>query len=256
MAYWVGSYDSTGANTAVKFVISGIKLLILALDFFAGNAAWSWAHDIMLANSDCECYITTHAWLTMNGTQYQRADAFGPDVYKMASAPYSNSSAEAWTTLGVRAWSNLFGIFGGHDVFGHRGPRRATEMTRSLGETRALALDRPGTWSPAWFWQHVPIQSASSRGQMVQQLFANSQTLDEGCDLALSKANGAGQVASVFLLSRRPALGLLEGRMISTHSGDWFESRSPAFPEGTSWSSSETLLFSVPFTGLQLDMLS
>jgi hypothetical protein len=91
---------------------------------------------------------------------------------------------------------------------------------------------------------------------MVQQLFANSQTLDEGCDLALSKANGAGQVASVFLLSRRPALGLLEGRMISTHSGDWFESRSPAFPEGTSWSSSETLLFSVPFTGLQLDMLS
>ncbi|MGO9515818.1 MAG: hypothetical protein ACLPND_02115 [Candidatus Korobacteraceae bacterium] len=35
MAYWVGSHDTTGANTAVKFVISGIKLLILAMDFFA-----------------------------------------------------------------------------------------------------------------------------------------------------------------------------------------------------------------------------
>src|ERR1035438_3314269 len=41
MAYWIGSHDTTGANTAVKFVISGIKLLILAMDFFAGNAAWS-----------------------------------------------------------------------------------------------------------------------------------------------------------------------------------------------------------------------
>ncbi|MGA7410221.1 MAG: hypothetical protein WBW33_07030 [Bryobacteraceae bacterium] len=67
----------------------------------------------------------------------------------------------------------------------------------------------------------------------------------------MSKASGAGQIASVFLLSRRPALGLLEGRMISTHSGNWFNSRSESFPGGTSWSDSETLLFSVSFTGLQ-----
>ena len=118
MAYWIGSHDTTGANTAVKFVISGIKLLILAMDFFAGNAAWSWAYDVMLANSDCECYITTHAWLTRNGTQFQRTDDYGPDTYAMAGAPYSNSAAEAWSTVGVNTWSNLFGIFGGHDIFG------------------------------------------------------------------------------------------------------------------------------------------
>ena len=120
MAYWIGSYDATGANTAVKFVISGIKLLILAMDFFAGNAAWSWAYDVMLANSDCECYITTHAWLTMNGTQFQRTDGYGPNLYSMAGAPYSNSAEEAWSTIGVNTWSNLFGIFGGHDIFGSR----------------------------------------------------------------------------------------------------------------------------------------
>src|ERR1700689_4321603 len=74
MAYWIGSHDNTGANTAVKFAISGVKLLILAMDFFAGNAAWSWAYDMMQANSDCECYVTTHAWLTMEGAQYQRSD--------------------------------------------------------------------------------------------------------------------------------------------------------------------------------------
>jgi hypothetical protein len=232
MAHWIGSYDATGANTAVKFVISGIRMLILAMDFFAGNAAWSWAYDVMLANADCECYITTHAWLTTSGTQFQRTDTYGPNVYSMAGAPYSNSAAEAWSTIGVNTWSNLCGTFSGHDLFG---------STNS---------DPSGTSSPPWFWQQVPIKSASPRGQTVHQLFANSQQIDAGCNLSMSKASGAGQIASVFLLSRRPALGLLEGRMISTQSGNWFGSRSATFPGGTSWSASETLLFSVPFTGL------
>jgi hypothetical protein len=243
MAYWIGSQDSTGANTAVKFVISGIKLLILAMDFFAGNDAWSWAYDVMRANSDCECYVTTHAWLTINGTQFERADSFGPQAYKMADPPYSNSAVEAWGNIGVKTWSNLFGIFGGHDVLSGRHVRRDESIRE---ETRPSV--KP---SPEWFWHQVPVQSDSSRGQTVQQLFANSQQIDELCGVSVSTANGAGQIASVFLLSRRPALGLLEGRMISTHSRDWFDSRSASFPDGTSWRASETLLFSVPFTGLQ-----
>jgi hypothetical protein len=227
MAYWVGSYDTTGANTAVKFVISGIKLLILAMDFFAGNAAWSWAYDLMLANSDCECYITTHAWLTKNGTRYRRTDGYGTDTYSMAATPYSNSAEEAWSDRGVSTWSNLFGIFGGHDVFSGEKPD-----------------------SPGWFWHRAPAKSNSSREQTVQQLFVNSQEIDRGCSVSVSEANGMGQVASVFLLSRRPGLGLIEGRMISTQSGQWFDARSASFPDGTSWSSSENLLFSVPFVGL------
>jgi hypothetical protein len=251
MAYWIGSYDGTGANTAVKFVISGINLLILALDFFAGNDAWSWAYDVMLANSDCECYITTHAWLTVNGAQYQRTDNFGPDIYKMANAPYSNSAAQAWSDRGVNTWANLFGIFCGHDLFEIPKSIRALEMAERLEETKALQFGPSRTPYPPWFWQQVPVTSKSSRGQTVQQLFANAQKLDERCSISASTASGAGQIASVFLLSRRPALGLLEGRMFSTHTGDWFESRSPSFPDGASWSASETLLFSVPFTGLQ-----
>src|ERR1017187_6512179 len=34
MAYWIGPHATTGANTAVKFGISGIKLRILSMDFF------------------------------------------------------------------------------------------------------------------------------------------------------------------------------------------------------------------------------
>jgi hypothetical protein len=232
-AYWVGSYDKTGANTAVKFVISGTKLLTLAMDFFAGNAAWSWAYHVMRKNSDCECYITTHAWLTTNGTQFQRTDTYGPTAYGMAAAPYSNSAAEAWSAVGVNSWSNLCGIFSGHDLIDSRN------------------TDPSGASVPAWFWQRVPVQSKSRRAQTVQQLFANAQQIDAGCSGSVSRASGAGQMASVFLLSRRPVLGLLEGRMISTHSGQWFEARSAAFPSGTSWNTSETLLFSVPFSGLQ-----
>jgi hypothetical protein len=225
MAYWMGSYDGTGANTAVKFVISGIRMLILAMDFYAGNAAWAWAYDVMLANPDCECYITTHAWLTATGTQFQRTDGYGPNEYSMAAAPYANSAAEAWGTVGVNTWPNLCGIFSGHDLV--------------------------GSAVPAWYWQRTPVKSASSRGQTVQQLFANSQQIDAGCSASQSLASGAGQIASVFLLTRRPAPGLLEGRMISTVTGNWFGPGPASSPVDTTWSASETLLFSIPFKGHQ-----
>jgi hypothetical protein len=227
MAYWVGSFDTTGANTAVKFIISRVKMLILAMDFFAGSAAWSWAYDVVLANPDCECYITTHAWLTAKGEQFQRTDAYGPNAYSMAAAPYSNSAAEAWETIGVNTWPNLRGIFSGHDICG------------------SPSSDPPVIDSP-WYWKKAPARSLSPGGQTVHQLFANSQQIDDTCSASVSQTSGAGQVASVFLFSRRPALGLIEGRMISTHSGDWFGSGS-AVSGGTSWSASETLLFSVPF---------
>ncbi len=232
MARWVGSFDSTGANTAVKFVISGIRMLILAMDFFAGSDAWSWAYNVMRANPDCECYITTHAWLTTNGTHFRRTDTYGPNCYSMAAAPYSNAADEAWNTLGVNTWPNLFGVFSGHDLMGSQNS------------------DPAGVATPPWFWKQVPVKSSSPRGQTVQQFYANSQQIDAGCSSSASTATGAGQIASVFLLTRRPALGLLEGRMISTLTGDWFGHRSAAFPAGTSWSASETPLFSVPFTGL------
>ena len=232
MAYWVGSHDNTGANTAVKFFVSGIRMLVLAMDFFAGNDAWTWAYNTMTANADCECYITTHAWLTAWGSQYQRTDGYGPDFYSMAGAPYSNCAVEAWNGVGVNAWPNLCGIFCGHDIFD---PKRST----------------PGPTSAAWYWQQVPIQSQSKHRQTVQQLFANAQELDHECSRSVSQTTGAGQIASIFLLSRRPALGVLEGRMISTQSKNWFQAKSATFPRGASWSEAETLLFSVPFAGLQ-----
>lgn len=231
MAYWVGSHDSTGANTAVKFVISGIKMIVLAMDLFAGNDAWSWAYDVQTTNPDCECYITTHAWLTAGGTQYRRTgDPYAPAFYKMGPAPYSNSAVEAWDTLGVKTWPNLCGIFGGHDIFDYAKPDPKVPK--------------------AWFWQQVPIQSRSNRQQTVQQLFINAQRIDNLCAQSVSQETGAGEVASVFLLSRRLTLGLLEGRMISTQTGSWFKAKSPTYPDGKSFSDSETLLFSVPFPGL------
>ena len=229
VARWIGSFDNTGSNTAVQFVISGIKMLILAMDFFAGNAEWAWAHDVMAAFPDSECYITTHAWMTKHGTHFQRQDQWGPDAYSMAPSPYSNSTWEAWNQIGVNTWPNLVGVFSGHDISGN------------IVET-AGAL-------PEWYWQYVPIKSSSSKAQTVHQLFANAQQLDAACDLSVSRTTGAGQIASVFLLSRRPRLGVLEGRMISTYSGDWFTHVPGSQPGTDGWSASETLLFSVPFNG-------
>ena len=143
----------------------------------------------------------------------------------MAGPPYSNSATEAWSTLGVNAWPNLCGIFCGHD----------TVKDQPLG------------------WQRDAIKSESARQQTVQQLFVNAQQLDIACSASASRATGAGEIANVFLLTRRPALGLLEGRMISTHTGNWFKSESSSFPGRNSWSEREKLLFSVPFTGLSTE---
>jgi len=225
MAYWVGSQDTTGANMAVKFVISGIKMLILGVDFFAGNAAWEWAHDVMMKNSDCECYIATHAWLTILGEQFGRKTIHGPETYLMARPPYSNSAVEAWNTLGVNTWPNLCGIFCGHD----------TVKDQPLG------------------WQRAAIKSDSARQQTVQQVFVNAQQLDQICSASASRVSGAGELANVFLLSRRQSLGLLEGRMISTHTDNWFKSTALSSAGRTSWSEREKLLFSVPFTGLSTE---
>ena len=232
VAHWIGSYDATGANTAVKFVISGTKMLILAMDFFAGNAAWSWAYDVMMANPDCECYITTHAWLTKRGTRFQRTNTYGPNAFSMGASPYSNSAVEAWTALGVNTWPNLCGIFSGHDISGGN----IVDTTDVL---------------PEWYWHMVPAKSGSPRRQTVHQLYANAQEIDNSCSASPSMTTGAGQIASVFLLTRRLESGLLEGRMISTQSGDWFGKPPGSIGANVGgWSASETLLFSVPFAGL------
>jgi len=242
MAYWVDSFDTTGANIAVKFVISGIKMLFISMDFFAGSSAWNWAYGVHQANLDCECYITTHGWLRMNGNQFARLDTNGPGSasYSMADSPYSNSTQQAWSgtgasglTASVSTWNNLFGCFGGHDI------------------------DPASSGSPAWYWQRTPVSSSSARGQTVQQFFANSQEIDAGCSGSASLISGAGQLAQVFLLSRRPSLGLLEGRMLSTVTGDWIGPRPSGFPSGSAgWFTSEQLLFSIPFDGLSATLPS
>jgi len=132
--------------------------------------------------------------------------------------------------VGVKTWPNLCGIFCGHDLIG----------SHNADPSRIASPAPHGT--EGWYWKQVPVKSASRRGHTVQQLFANSQQIDAECSASSSEVTGAGNTASVFLVSRRPGLGLLEGRMISTHSGKWFGA--------TSWSASETLLFSVPFSGL------
>ena len=149
----------------------------------------------------------------------------------MAAAPYSNSAVEAWNTIGVNTWQNLCGIFCGHDFLDYTkpDPNAPGRMVR----------------------QQIPIKSSSKRQQTVQQLFVNAQRIDSVCAESVSPATGAGEIASVFLLSRRPALGVLEGRMISTQTGNWFKAKPTTYPDGASFSDSETLLFSVPFTGLK-----
>jgi hypothetical protein len=243
MAYWLGNFDDStgsiytnnGANTAVKFVISGVKMVVVSLNFLAGQAAWNWAKTIHDANLDCEFYINSHAWLqAKGGGLFQDSSSnstnsnFG-SASSLAMAPYDAwNGVSPWaTTPALNTWSNFFIGMGGHDVPG------------------------PGTPSTQYYYL-TPMTSSSSRAQTVEMLFTNSQQIDNQGTLTPSLTTGAGMFASVFLLSRRSSLGLLEGRMVSVQYGSvsqtnsWFETAG----EGGIWSASEQLLFSIPFTGL------
>lgn len=213
MAYWVGSYDTSGANTAIRLVIGRRKFLIIALEFFPRSLVLNWAkglHDTYAALG-YDVWFTTHGYLTdqLSGNpQCARASTYGPNHYSQGAAPASNSGLEMWrgyypsdssdpsdaTWAGFKAWSNLFGCTCGHWV-------------------------DPLTDSGS-YWSRIPISSESARAQTVQQIFANAQERDNSTSWCpAGTPNGSSDTARLFYLKFRPSLGTLEGYMFSANSG-------------------------------------
>ena len=64
MAYWGGSYDSSGANTYTTMHIGGRRILMIGLEFFPRSEVLNWARNIHDAHPYHECWITTHSYLS------------------------------------------------------------------------------------------------------------------------------------------------------------------------------------------------
>ena len=198
MAYWGGSYSSSGANTYTRMKIGNRRILMIGLEFFPRSAVLNWAKRIHDAHPDHECWITTHSYLSdqadfssdpnnpsnrvSRGTG-GASNSQGPDAYGLGAAPASNSAVEMWNgsdqtwQAGLKSFTNLTAVFSGHWI-------------------------DPAT-DGGWYWQRNFPKSSSPRGQRVLELFANWQQLDLTTQCGAKPANGASDSAHLMILRFR-----------------------------------------------------
>jgi len=104
-----GSYDETMLNTYQKFEVCGNKYLILNLDYLLTKPIVDWANEVVLAHHDYNVIITTHIYLSSNGTTLDRYnDSNGADKYKSVY-----DGEELWNKL-VSKHENIIMILSGH----------------------------------------------------------------------------------------------------------------------------------------------
>jgi hypothetical protein len=219
MAYWGGSYNSTGANTYTTMNIGSRRILMIGLEFFPRSEVLNWAKSVHDAHPDHECWITTHSYLSDQASISSDPNApsnrvsrgtggtnncWGPDAYELGAAPASNSALEMWNGSdgtwqdGLKSFTNLTAVFSGHWI------------------------DPAG--DGGWYWQRNFPQSSSQRGQRVLELFANWQQLDLATQSGANPVNGASDSGHLMILRFREDLvpRIVEAFALSTVSGRWY----------------------------------
>ena len=241
MAYWGGSYNSTGANTFTTMNIGNRRILMIALEFFPRSEVLNWAKSIHDAHPDHECWITTHSYLSDQAssssdpnTPSNRAcrgtggpnSCWGPDAYGLGTAPDSNCGDEMWNGSdatwqdGFKSFTNLTAVFSGHWI-------------------------DPAT-DGGWYWQRNFPQSSSARGQSVLELFANWQQLDWTTQCGGNPQNGVSDSGHLLILRFREDLvpRVIEAFALSTNSGRWYGAK------GSVPAAGPVQLFSLDFPGI------
>jgi hypothetical protein len=219
MAYWGGSYSSSGANTYTRMKIGHRRILIIGLEFFPRSEVLNWARRIHDAHPDHECWITTHSYLSDQANVSSDPSApsnrvsrgtggpnncWGPDAYGLGAAPASNSALEMWNgsdatwQAGLKSFTNLTAVFSGHWI--------------------------DPTTDGGWYWQRNFPQSPSARGQRVLELFANWQQLDLATQCGAKPTSGTGDSGHLMILRFREDLvpRVVESYALSTVSGRWY----------------------------------
>jgi hypothetical protein len=241
MAYWGGSYNSTGANTYTTMNIGNRRILIIGLEFFPRSEVLNWAKSVHDAHPDYECWITTHSYLSDQASFSFDPNApsnrvcrgtggpnscWGPDAYALGAAPASNSADEMWNGSdeswqdGLKSFTSLTAVFSGHWI-------------------------DPAS-DGGWYWQRNVPQSSSARGQRVLELFANWQQLDWTTQCGGNPQNGASDSGHLVILRFREDLvpRTVEAFALSTNSGRWYGAK------GSVPAASPVQLFSLDFAGV------
>ncbi|MGD0772368.1 MAG: hypothetical protein ABSC05_06045 [Candidatus Solibacter sp.] len=241
MAFWGGSYSTSGANTYTTMNIGNRRILMIGLEFFPRSEVLSWAKSVHDAHPHHECWITTHSYLSDQAGISGDPDApsnrvsrgtgvsnncQGPDAYALGAAPASNSALEMWNgsdatwTAGLKSFTNLTAVFSGHWI-------------------------DPAT-DGGWYWQCNFPHSSAWRRQGVLELFANWQQLDLTTQCGGYPPDGRSDSGHLMILRFREDMAprAVEAYALSTNSGKWCGGK------GSVPAANPVQLFSLDFTGV------
>ncbi|MCH6259164.1 metallophosphoesterase [Puniceicoccaceae bacterium K14] len=101
-AWFGGAYDDTMANAYFRFNPSGVKLMVVSLEFHPRDEVLEWANQICQENLDYQVIILTHRYLSRDNTRIST----GTNIE-------GNNGEAMWQKL-VSQQANIFMVLCGH----------------------------------------------------------------------------------------------------------------------------------------------
>jgi hypothetical protein len=247
-------YDQ--ANYYIRLQVGTRKVLIFSIEYQPRTAVLAWAKAVHDANPGWECILSTHSFLSQNGTLSRYSGESGNTGFNNdnggAGLKTSQATSDANFNSGYAAWNNYLA---------------AWERLTMVLNGHWIAIENQYAASPPnYHYQTLELTSTSSRAQTVQSIFTNWQDIDgafndpAGSNEYPSWSDAPASVAAycstlginyrmghVMILQFRPSLGTVEGYIIATTNGKWEPTYANRFVATTT---TPQLLFTLPYTGV------
>jgi len=107
--WYGGHYRDTGENAFYLFDASGLKLLVVCLEFGPRDEVLEWANDVVARHKERRVIVVTHNYMYSDDTRSGPGDKWNPHDYGCGG----NDGEEMWTKL-VSRHRNIFLVLSGH----------------------------------------------------------------------------------------------------------------------------------------------
>jgi ABC-type Fe3+-siderophore transport system permease subunit len=109
MPSYRGHFGESNENCYHSFAVSGMKFLILCLEFGPREEVLEWADEVVSRHKDHRVIVVTHCYMYLHDTRVGKGNIWGP---RLSGFP-GNSGEETWEKF-VRKHKDIFLVLSGH----------------------------------------------------------------------------------------------------------------------------------------------
>ena len=102
-------------NYYMNFEVSGIKYMMLALEYGPNDGILEWASDVVQAHPDRQIIVTTHAYMYRDGTTIDKDSVACPNGSGEITKPTSRNNGDMMWDKFVSQHKNILMVLSGHD---------------------------------------------------------------------------------------------------------------------------------------------